>query len=45
MPERLRQLADWSARFALPEDTALAAVARDIDLRVRVELAKHDIRA
>jgi hypothetical protein len=45
LPERLAQLAEWSASFALPDDPALAAVARDIDLRVRVELAKHDIRA
>lgn len=44
LPERLEQLAQWSASFALPDDPALAAVVRDIDLRVRVELAKHDIQ-
>lgn len=45
MPERLAQLADWAASFALPDDRALADLARDIELRVRVELAKHDIQA
>ena len=44
LPERLAQLSEWAATFTLPTDPALARVARDIDLRVRVELAKHDIQ-
>ena len=44
LPERLAQLSEWAATFKLPDDPALAAVVRDIDLRVRVELAKHDIQ-
>jgi hypothetical protein len=43
-PERLQQLADWSAAFEAPEDPQLAALARDVELRVRVELAKHELR-
>lgn len=42
-PERLQELADWSATLAMPEEPALASLAREIDVRVRVELAKHDI--
>jgi hypothetical protein len=40
----LQQLADWSAAFEAPEDPQLAALARDVELRVRVELAKHELR-
>lgn len=42
-PERLQALAEWSKGFTMPEDPDLADVARDIELRVRVELAKHDV--
>ena len=42
-PERLRELAAWSSGFEMPDDPELAELARDIELRVRVELAKHDI--
>lgn len=45
MPERLEQLSAWVAGFAIPDDPELASVARDIELRVRVELAKHDLTA
>lgn len=38
----LDALAQWAAAFEMPEDPALADIARDIELRVRVELAKHD---
>ena len=38
----LDALAQWAAAFEMPEDPALADIAREIELRVRVELAKHD---
>ena len=41
-PERLQELADWSAEFEIPDDPQLASVAREIEVRVRVELAKYD---
>ncbi len=45
-PERLREIAAWAdATRNGPEDTALASLFRDIELRMRVELAKHDITA
>lgn len=44
-PDRLRELADWTKGFTLPDDPALAELARDIEVRVRVELAKHDLTA
>ncbi|MFL9841548.1 flagellar assembly protein FliX [Sphingomonas sp. ST-64] len=40
--EVLDALAQWAEAFELPEDPELADIARDIELRVRVELAKHD---
>src|SRR4051812_24850835 len=43
--ERLREIADWSANFEAAEDPVLAQILSDIDLRVRVELAKLDIQA
>jgi hypothetical protein len=43
--ERLREIADWSANFETAEDPVLAQLLSDIDLRVRVELAKVDVRA
>lgn len=42
-PERLRALADWTKGFTVPEDPDMAKIAREIELRVRVELAKHDV--
>ena len=43
--ERLREIAEWSETLVPPEDPELARIAAEIDLRVRVELAKHDVRA
>ena len=48
-PERVRELATWVEAFVVPDDPAvppeLAQVARDIEVRVRVELAKLDLNA
>lgn len=41
---RLREIAAWSQAVPMPEEPTLAQLMRDIDLRVRVELAKLDIR-
>jgi len=38
----LDALSQWAALFEVPDDPELAEIARDIELRVRVELAKHD---
>ena len=43
-PERLRELAEWSESFEVPDEPQLAGLARDVELRVRVELAKHERR-
>lgn len=42
--ERLEALRGWAQDYAAPDEPRLLALARDIELRVRVELAKHDIR-
>ena len=44
-PERLRELAAWAASIEVPSDPQLAAFHRELDVRVRVELAKFDIEA
>ncbi|MET0307302.1 MAG: flagellar assembly protein FliX [Sphingomonas sp.] len=44
-PQRLQEIVDWSQSFETPDDPVLASLLADIDLRVRVELAKHDILA
>ncbi|MFT3977476.1 MAG: flagellar assembly protein FliX [Sphingomonas bacterium] len=44
-PARLAEIAQWSRDHAVSEDPTLAALLKDIDLRVRVELAKFDIEA
>lgn len=44
-PSRLREIAAWSASLDMPEDPTLAAIQAEIDLRVRVELAKFDVEA
>jgi hypothetical protein len=41
--ERLREVAEWSQSFEMPDDPVLAQILSDIDLRVRVELAKLDV--
>ena len=38
----LQALAEWLEGFEVPDDPHLAALARDIALRVEVELAKHE---
>lgn len=42
-PERLEQLADWVRQVETPADPDLAGIMSEIELRVRVELAKLDI--
>ena len=42
-PERLEQLAQWVEQAEPESDPVLAAILAEIDLRVRVELAKFDI--
>jgi len=48
-PERVRELATWVEAFVVPDDAAVtpefAQVARDLEVRVRVELAKLDLNA
>lgn len=44
-PDRLRAMAGWAETFVLPDDPRLAELAREIELRVRVEIAKHDLIA
>jgi Class II flagellar assembly regulator len=42
-PARLREIVEWAQTAEHPEDPVLAQIFHDIDVRVRVELAKHDI--
>ncbi|MXP10445.1 flagellar assembly protein FliX [Pseudoblastomonas halimionae] len=42
-PDRLEELAEWVAQLEQPTDPVLASIVADIELRVRVELAKFDI--
>lgn len=42
-PERLAQLAEWVEKLDTPADPVLAEILAEIELRVRVELAKFDI--
>ena len=44
-PGQLQAIADWVAQSEVPSDPKLAAIFRDIDVRVRVELAKYDVQA
>ncbi|HEX8484340.1 flagellar assembly protein FliX [Sphingomonas sp.] len=44
-PERLHDLAAWADGFTPPDDPVLADIGREIELRVRVELAKLDMQA
>lgn len=43
-PERLQELVEWSESFTVPDDPQLAGLAREIEVRVRVELAKYELR-
>lgn len=40
--ERLEEVAAWAAGQHAPQDPELAAIFKDIELRVRIELAKHE---
>ncbi len=44
-PAAVVELREWADGFAVPDDPVLAPIARDIELRVRVELARYDMRA
>ncbi len=44
-PARLQAIVEWSDTFERTDDPALDAILSDIELRVRVELAKLDLRA
>lgn len=44
-PAKLQAIVEWSETFEHSDDPALAAILSDIELRVRVELAKLDLRA
>lgn len=44
-PAKLQALVEWSESFEHSDDPALAAILSDIELRVRVELAKLDLQA
>lgn len=43
--ERLHELVEWSENHEAPDDPVLAGILSDIELRVRVELAKIDLQA
>ncbi len=38
----LADLAEWADHFVPPDDPQAAAIARDVEVRVRVELARHE---
>lgn len=44
-PARLQEILEWSQGLETPDDPVLANLMAEIDLRVRVELAKHDMLA
>lgn len=44
-PERIQAIVEWSESFQASEDPMLASILADIEVRVRVELAKLDLRA
>lgn len=44
-PAKLQAIVEWSETFERTDDPALAAILSDIELRVRVELAKLDLQA
>lgn len=44
-PALLEELGQWAEQFEMPSEPGLRELARDVELRVRVELARHDMRA
>ncbi len=42
LPAMLAEMADWAERFVPPDDPQAADIAREVELRVRVELARHE---
>ncbi len=44
-PARLQEIVEWSQSLETPDDPVLAGLLSEIDLRVRVELAKHEMLA
>jgi hypothetical protein len=44
-PARLEAIVEWSESFETSDDPTLASILADIDVRVRVELAKLDMQA
>ena len=43
--ERLREIVEWSENFEASDDPVLQSILSEIELRVRVELAKLDVQA
>ena len=43
--ERLQEIVEWSENIEASDDPVLAGILSDIELRVRVELAKVDVQA
>ncbi len=41
-PQVLEELAQWAEEFSLPDSPQLQSLARDVELRVKVELARHE---
>lgn len=42
--ETLREIADWSTSIAATGDIEIASILKEVELRVLVELAKHDVQ-
>lgn len=42
--ERLQELVEWAESHETPEDPVLAGLSREIEVRVRVEIAKLEMR-
>tara|TARA_B100000678_G_scaffold289734_1_gene300982 strand:- start:582 stop:1001 length:420 start_codon:yes stop_codon:yes gene_type:complete len=41
-PQVLQELVEWAETFSVPENPQLQSLARDIEVRVKVELARHE---